>query len=705
MSVVDAWGQLVSLSDYESPPFQCIENVFRIGRAVDNDISLSENKLVSGHHCYLMRDEASGVVTLHDSSTNGTLLNMTYKLTKGKSKELQHGDEFYVVYKKENEEFNVGFVYQDCAELRKAELEESGTQEYSAPDLLDATLEDSDCNYISPEKSTLKRKSSVEGIVENGKKPKLQLDTKVAESTTKPHTTLVNESKPRGQSTGTTHIALSSSTATTAASLATAAPVLAALDTSEAASSSEAASKLASKTAQEITVAAKATTSTTATRATASLKIPEKDDIEENLQCTICQDIMHDCISLQPCLHSFCAGCYSEWMSRSQECPSCRKKVERINKNHIVNNLIEAYLKEHPAKRRPAEDIVELNKKNKITNDMLYPKNQIRNNEDSSDYSDTDDDSDDDNYDGPAAPHGLFFHAPVIAPPAPVLYGFGTPVFGVNRAFKTVCRQCPDYKDPNGGNSGDDKNVCDKTSLTNKGNQNGEGNPGNGTEGGPAAGPSEPAGDGKAINADVKQCPDPPAHVCPINQNHVLCQCCLQPMPDFRVHWPHLGVEKRPQQCAMCYRAYCHAYWGCRKQDCLGCLNVFRDMNFGRKALNGLILDNQVESDIFRDYIDSKGLSVKDVLQECCRKLEAGVFTVIAQGTHQFRTETAVCYACGLASFKQLALQYRKSIKKEDLPGTSTTFVTKYDSTEQMTASDHRASLMDVKIKIPLRDL
>ena len=28
----------------------------------------------------------------------------------------------------------------------------------------------------------------------------------------------------------------------------------------------------------------------------------------------------------------------------------CRKKVERINKNHIVNNLIEAYLKEHPGK-------------------------------------------------------------------------------------------------------------------------------------------------------------------------------------------------------------------------------------------------------------------------------------------------------------------------------------------------------------------
>ena len=24
----------------------------------------------------------------------------------------------------------------------------------------------------------------------------------------------------------------------------------------------------------------------------------------------------------------------------------------------------------------------------------------------------------------------------------------------------------------------------------------------------------------------------------------------------------------------MCYRAYCHAYWGCKKADCLGCLCI-----------------------------------------------------------------------------------------------------------------------------------
>ena len=26
----------------------------------------------------------------------------------------------------------------------------------------------------------------------------------------------------------------------------------------------------------------------------------------------------------------------------------------------------------------------------------------------------------------------------------------------------------------------------------------------------------------------------------------------------------------------MCYCAYCHAYWGCRKADCLGCLNKLK---------------------------------------------------------------------------------------------------------------------------------
>lgn len=52
--------------------------------------------------------------------------------------------------------------------------------------------------------------------------------------------------------------------------------------------------------------------------------------------------------SLQPCMHTFCAACYSGWMERSSLCPTCRCPVERICKNHILNNLVEAYLIQHP---------------------------------------------------------------------------------------------------------------------------------------------------------------------------------------------------------------------------------------------------------------------------------------------------------------------------------------------------------------------
>ena len=74
--------------------------------------------------------------------------------------------------------------------------------------------------------------------------------------------------------------------------------------------------------------------------------------------------------SLQPCMHCYCGGCYSEWMDSSNKCPAvslpidscerycvsvcvcvcvkCRRKVERVNKNHLVNNLVDAFLRANP---------------------------------------------------------------------------------------------------------------------------------------------------------------------------------------------------------------------------------------------------------------------------------------------------------------------------------------------------------------------
>lgn len=49
----------------------------------------------------------------------------------------------------------------------------------------------------------------------------------------------------------------------------------------------------------------------------------------------------------------------------------CRNNVHRLSKNHRINNLIEAYLKEHPNKKRSDEELKELDLKNKITKDMV----------------------------------------------------------------------------------------------------------------------------------------------------------------------------------------------------------------------------------------------------------------------------------------------------------------------------------------------
>ncbi|XP_052802840.1 E3 ubiquitin-protein ligase CHFR-like isoform X2 [Mya arenaria] len=640
----DNWCQLVSLTDFESEPYVSKEKMFRIGRSLDNDISLPENKLVSGHHCYIERDESIGKVILHDTSTNGTLLNMVHKLTKGKSKELAHGDEIYLVYKKDNMDLNVGYMYQDMAELRRAEISEESTQEYNAPDLLDATLEDSDCNHLSTEKINKKRSLDYENDIEESSKR--WKPEKHGKDEKKPSDLL---SKPSAFGDHDTKL-VEKDASKTVTSLATPRTIATTSGTTTAAIEQLAATTTVSSAAE----GSQAATPRGGPSKAGTVEAPVKDDIEENLLCIICQEIMQDCISLQPCLHSYCAGCYSDWMARSQECPSCRKKVERINKNHIVNNLIEAYLKEHPAKRRPDEDIAELNKKNKITTDMLYPKTIVPN--DSSEYSDSDEDDGEQRSVSPAFIGHL--PPPVFPPQQPVLFGFGTPLFGVNRAFKTVCRQCPEYKDPD-----------EKTGILG-GIKNGDRLPEGGTSGEEriADQPGTSTGDGESRSKDdIKDLPTPPNHKCGPNQNHVLCQCCLHPMPDFRVNWPLPG-EKRPQQCGICYRAYCHAYWGCRRQDCLGCINTFREMNFGKKCLHGLILENQVESDIFKEYLEVKGLSVRDVVQECCQKLDAGVFTVPAQGTHRFTADMPVCYACGLNNFRQLAFQYRKAISKEDLP-------------------------------------
>lgn len=43
--------------------------------------------------------------------------------------------------------------------------------------------------------------------------------------------------------------------------------------------------------------------------------------------------IFHDCVSVMPCLHNFCGGCYSMWMANSSTCPDCRATVNTVRRS------------------------------------------------------------------------------------------------------------------------------------------------------------------------------------------------------------------------------------------------------------------------------------------------------------------------------------------------------------------------------------
>ena len=118
-------------------------------------------------------------------------------------------------------------------------------------------------------------------------------------------------------------------------------------------------------------------------------------DLLANLTCSICTEVMHQCVAVQPCMHSFCGGCYSKWMAKSDRCPQCRAKVNAVARNHMMQNLVDLFLKENPGEwshfsvsiraccipqnvlfflsgfKREKEDIEELEKSNKINQQVV----------------------------------------------------------------------------------------------------------------------------------------------------------------------------------------------------------------------------------------------------------------------------------------------------------------------------------------------
>ncbi|XP_052181749.1 uncharacterized protein LOC127794568 isoform X3 [Diospyros lotus] len=93
---------------------------------------------------------------------------------------------------------------------------------------------------------------------------------------------------------------------------------------------------------------------------------PKQAEDAEHAKCSICLNIWHDVVTVAPCFHNFCNGCFSEWLKRSQEkhsivlCPHCRSAVQFVARNHFLHNIEGDILQADSSLKRSDEEIAHL---------------------------------------------------------------------------------------------------------------------------------------------------------------------------------------------------------------------------------------------------------------------------------------------------------------------------------------------------------
>ncbi|CAF3932907.1 unnamed protein product [Adineta steineri] len=334
------------------------------------------------------------------------------------------------------------------------------------------------------------------------------------------------------------------------------------------------------------------------------------DDMEDVLTCVCCQEIMSNPISLEPCLHAFCSDCYASWEAVQRSCPKCRVKVTGKKKNFVINGILEAYLKAYPHKRpAPKED-----------DDDTFSK-KMKNGK----------------YD--VGPDGMYLH-------------------------NTQYNHDDEDEDMEDEDEDDDNEVHDDDDDEEE-EEDEDDDDGNNMHFAPPAIAFPAVANVRFV---CRQCPQGAGAVvagfqCPANQNHILCQCCVQPMPDRR---DELDVH---QHCEVCHQFFCNIYFEqCQRPGCLGCLNRLRDFNFSPRHLTNLVKDNPVESQIVQDYLTTNRKTMRDLLVECCDRLDRNEFTCIGIDRNAAIPSSKItCYKCGLKMFKELAYQFRASMKQDDI--------------------------------------
>lgn len=599
------WGKLVKVDSSET--IMLFSRECTVGRKKGCYLSFPASKLVSGEHCKIVKDESSGLVWLEDMSTNGTVINMS-KLVKKQTHMLKSGDVIYFVYRKSEPEQNIAYVYHSIK-----------TEQAASPHSYDTERSAHSPSPVPASEMSL----SVEPVM-LAKPPRDPAQEEPQPSTSASHFCIESPSSSGPMATTASPASGHNKDASTAEEK----------DTDNLEPESK---RRKTDDGKDYDLGLPHTSRTEAVGSTKGslgslLSKPpvegtKTDKMEESLTCVICQDLLHDCVSLQPCMHVFCAACYSGWMERSSLCPTCRCPVERIRKNHILNNLVEAYLIQHPEKCRSEEDLKSMESRNKITQDMLQPKveRSFSDEEGSSDYlfelSDNDSDSSD-------------MSQPLV-----------------------MCRQCPGYR----------RDVSPMLFSTSS-NYWFPGLPSLAPVPPPPCnrpatdeGAVKPAGEQPSTSSDIPSAPQ--EYRCSPQGNHLVCTCCLQPMPDRRAELNNQQVIA--QQCVLCQRPFCHMYWGCQRIGCQGCLVRFSELNLTDKCLDGVLNNNNYESEVLQNYLSSKGKSWKDLLKESLQGLQQGSYFLTDR---RISANTILCFCCGLGAFKELAYKYRQNIPPSELP-------------------------------------
>ncbi|KAJ4298177.1 hypothetical protein N0V90_006076 [Kalmusia sp. IMI 367209] len=92
---------------------------------------------------------------------------------------------------------------------------------------------------------------------------------------------------------------------------------------------------------------------------------PAPVDLEKELTCSICTDLLYQPLTLLDCLHTFCGACLKEWFAfqastatslHPYTCPACRASVRSTQPNATVTTLLDMFIQANPHRGKNEEE-------------------------------------------------------------------------------------------------------------------------------------------------------------------------------------------------------------------------------------------------------------------------------------------------------------------------------------------------------------